>query len=300
MFERTREAIERFKRTLLSRQLGRKELETAVDELGFSLIENEVAVDVVDSITSLVAEKISMEKVERGRRADEIALRTLREHLLTLLEPLEAEPLEYVIARSSRPYIVVFLGINGTGKTTTIAKIAHAIKKRGLKPILAAADTYRAGAIEQLLEHATALRVDIVSQRYDADPAAVARDAIERAKAKSFDAVLIDTAGRMHTKRNLMEELRKIVRVIEPDERMLVVDALTGNDAVLQAREFEREVGIDSVTVAKIDADVRGGVIITLAHEIKKPIRYLGVGQRYEDLVPFRARWFIENLLPRA
>jgi fused signal recognition particle receptor len=194
----------------------------------------------------------------------------------------------------------VFLGINGTGKTTSIAKIAYRLKRRGYKVVLAASDTYRAGAIEQLKEHARKLGVDFVSQKYGADPAAVARDAVDHAISKGLDVVLVDTAGRMHTKRNLMEELDKIIRVSEANERIVVIDALAGNDSVIQALEFDKHVGVDSIFMAKMDADVKGGTLISVAYMLGKPVRYIGVGQSYEDLKEFRLEWVIRNLLPQG
>nr|CCC55644.1 signal recognition particle-docking protein FtsY [uncultured archaeon] len=240
-------------------------------------------------------EALSGLRVRRGHVEEDVTSK-IREVLLSWLRPLEARPLEEDVARR-RPYVMVFLGVNGGGKTTTIAKVAYALKGRGLRPLLAAADTFRAGAIEQLSLHAQRIGVEVVSQGYGADPAAVARDAVERAESRRFDAVLIDTAGRMYTRSRLMDELRKIVEVAGAHERVMIVDALTGNDAVAQAREFEREVGVDSVVVTKADADVRGGVVLTLAYEIRKPIRYLGVGQGYGDLVPFRAEEIADSLL---
>ncbi|HEU16945.1 MAG TPA: signal recognition particle-docking protein FtsY, partial [Nitrososphaeria archaeon] len=237
-------------------------------------------------------------KVRRSHQEEDVEAR-IREVLLSWLKPLEAAPLEDVV-QSKRPYVMVFLGVNGGGKTTTVAKVAHALKGRGLRPLLAAADTFRAGAIEQLSLHAQRVGVEVVSQGYGADPAAVARDAVERATSRRYDVVLVDTAGRMYTKSRLMDELRKIVEVAGAHERVMIVDALTGNDSVSQAKEFDREVGVDSVIVTKADADVRGGVILTLAYELRKPIRYLGMGQGYGDLVPFRADEVVDGLLRPA
>ncbi len=295
MFGKVREALSALREALSTKELSEEDVERALEDLRWRLLEGEVALDAVEGIESALRGVLLGAKVRRGRVEEDVYLR-IKEALLSILRPLEAGPLEDDV-RSRRPYVMVFLGVNGGGKTTTIAKVAYALKSKGLRPLLAAADTFRAGAIEQLSLHAQRIGVDVVSQGYGADPAAVARDAVERAEARRYDAVLIDTAGRMYTKSKLMEELRKIAEVSGAHEKVMIVDALTGNDSVSQAKEFDRWVGVDSVIVTKVDADVRGGVILTLAQELRRPVRYLGVGQGYEDLVPFRAEDVADSLL---
>ncbi|MGB9733258.1 MAG: signal recognition particle-docking protein FtsY [Conexivisphaera sp.] len=298
MFGKLREALSGLRESLTTKELGEGEVSEALEDLKWRLIEGEVAVDAAEGLEAALRDALLGAKVRRSRQEEDVEAR-IREVLLSWLKPLEAAPLEDVV-QSKRPYVMVFLGVNGGGKTTTVAKVAHVLKGRGLRPLLAAADTFRAGAIEQLSLHAQRVGVEVVSQGYGADPAAVARDAVERATSRRYDVVLVDTAGRMYTKSRLMDELRKIVEVAGAHERVMIVDALTGNDSVSQAKEFDREVGVDSVIVTKADADVRGGVILTLAYELRKPIRYLGMGQDYGDLVPFRADEVVDGLLRPA
>ncbi|MGC9178091.1 MAG: signal recognition particle-docking protein FtsY [Conexivisphaera sp.] len=298
MFGKLREALSGLRESLTTKELGEGEVSEALEDLKWRLIEGEVAVDAAEGLEAALRDALLGAKVRRSHQEEDVEAR-IREVLLSWLKPLEAAPLEDVV-QSKRPYVMVFLGVNGGGKTTTVAKVARALKGRGLRPLLAAADTFRAGAIEQLSLHAQQVGVEVVSQGYGADPAAVARDAVERATSRHHDVVLVDTAGRMYTKSRLMDELRKIVEVAGAHERVMIVDALTGNDSVSQAKEFDREVGVDSVIVTKADADVRGGVILTLAYELRKPIRYLGMGQDYGDLVPFRADEVVDGLLRPA
>ena len=196
----------------------------------------------------------------------------------------------------AKPFIILFLGVNGCGKTTTIAKFAHLLRNRGLSVALAAGDTHRAGAIEQLSEHAERIGIKVVAQRYGADPAAVARDGVKYAESHMVDVVIVDTAGRMQTSKNLMYEMSKIIRVVRPDLKIFVGDALTGNDAVSQAREFLNFTDFDGVILTKIDADAKGGAALSITSETGKPIIYMGVGQGYSDLIPFKPNSFIDQL----
>jgi len=199
--------------------------------------------------------------------------------------------------RKKEPYTMVFVGINGTGKTTTIAKVARFFNKKGYSVVLACSDTYRAGSIEQLEEHARRLGIKMVKHKYGADPAAVAYDTISHAKAHGINVVLIDTAGRMQTNRNLMSELEKIKRVVKPDMTVLTVDSLTGNDAVMQAEEFHKSVSIDSTILTKVDADVKGGSALSVTYVTQKPILFIGTGQAYDDLEQFDPEKFVEMIL---
>ncbi|MCX8169528.1 MAG: signal recognition particle-docking protein FtsY, partial [Candidatus Methanomethyliaceae archaeon] len=200
------------------------------------------------------------------------------------------------IIRSKKPFVIMFIGVNGTGKTTTIAKIGKYLMDNGLKVVFACSDTFRAGAEEQLEVHANRLGVKLIKHRYGADPAAVAYDAISYAKSNRIDVVLIDTAGRMQTDRGLMDEMQKIHRVAKPDLTVFVGDALTGNDALNQAQEFNNFVPIDAIVLTKIDADAKGGAAISISHVLRKPIIFLGVGQGYSDLIKFDPEWIIKNI----
>lgn len=225
---------------------------------------------------------------------------SLREILLDVLgtgEELDLLTVAEEKRKSGEPLTIMFVGINGTGKTTTIAKIARFFIEKNYSVVLACSDTYRAGSIEQLEEHANRLGVRLIKHRYGADPAAVAFDAIGHAKSRSIDVVLIDTAGRIQTDKNLMNELGKIKRVVNPDLTLLVVDALTGNDAVMQAEEFNRSVGINGAILTKVDADVKGGSALSVIHVTGKPVLFIGVGQEYNDLKPFKPEGFTEMIL---
>jgi fused signal recognition particle receptor len=199
--------------------------------------------------------------------------------------------------KKGEPFIIVFVGINGTGKTTTIAKVANFFNKKGYSVVLACSDTYRAGSIEQLEEHAKKLGIRMIKHKYGADPAAVAYDTISHAKAYGINVVLIDTAGRMQTNKNLMNELAKIKRVVNPDLTVLTVDSLTGNDAVMQAEEFHKSVGIDATILTKVDADVKGGSALSVTYVTQKPILFIGTGQKYEDLDEFNPEKFVQMLI---
>ncbi|RLE78332.1 MAG: signal recognition particle-docking protein FtsY, partial [Thermoprotei archaeon] len=209
---------------------------------------------------------------------------------------------EYVeeLRVKKRPVVILFLGPNGHGKTTTIAKVAKLLMDRGITVVVAASDTFRAGAIEQVEEHCRRLGIRVVKHRYGADPAAVAYDAILHAKSKGIDVVLIDTAGRMQTDVDLMEEMRKIARVTEPDLKIFVGDALTGNDALDEARKFNEYVGIDCSILTKVDADAKGGAALSIVFATGRPIAYVGTGQGYSDIMKFDPEWFIEKVVGKG
>ncbi len=236
----------------------------------------------------LIDAGVAIEVAERIARACEEGKESLSKALDEILK-------EGRIQVNKKPFVIMVVGINGTGKTTTVAKLAHMFLKQGKKVVLAASDTFRAAAIEQLEEHAKRLGVEVIKHRYGADPAAVAFDAIKHAEAKGIDVVLIDTAGRLHTYAGLMEELRKIKRVAKPDLTLLVVDATTGNDAVEQAKAFAEL--IDGIIVTKFDVDSRGGALISVSFVSNKPIYFLGTGQGYEDLKPFKKKEIIKALV---
>jgi fused signal recognition particle receptor len=236
---------------------------------------------------------------ERKRVTDADGLKeALRQEVTQILLPLEGE----LVLAPEPPTVILVLGVNGVGKTTTIAKLAHLLKQQGKRPLLAAADTFRAAAIEQLEIWAQRAGCDIVRQKQGADPAAVVYDALQAAKARAYDVVICDTAGRLHTKKNLMEELRKIGRIIEreigrdADERLLVIDATTGQNAVNQVREFSDLIGLTGLVVAKLDGTAKGGVMLTVAKEFGLPIKFVGVGEKMADLEPFSAESFAEGM----
>ncbi|AAY80783.1 signal recognition particle [Sulfolobus acidocaldarius DSM 639] len=204
--------------------------------------------------------------------------------------------IEKIRSSGKKPFVIIFFGVNGVGKTTTIAKVVNMLKKNNLSTIIAASDTFRAAAQEQLAYHASKLEVQLIRGKYGADPASVAFDAISFAKSRNIDVVLIDTAGRMHIDSDLVEELKRVLRIAKPDFRILILDSLAGSDALEQARHFENNVGYDAVILTKVDADAKGGIALSLAYELKKPVVYMGVGQNYDDLIPFSPDWFVERI----
>jgi len=239
-------------------------------------------------------------QVKRLEDRKKVVKDSLRSVLLGILTPSEGVGFLELAERKrelKEPFVVVFVGINGTGKTTSIAKVAQLLMKRGYSVVLACADTYRAGSIEQLEEHARRLGVRMIKHVYGSDPAAVAFDAISHARAHGINAVLIDTAGRIQTDRNLMAELGKIKRVVKPDLTVLTVDSLTGNDAVMQAEEFHKSVGVDATILTKTDADIKGGSALSVTYVTKKPVLFIGTGQRYEDLEEFQPERFTDMIL---
>lgn len=303
VFDKLKKAFKKFvenvSSTIVAKELSEEELEPLLEELLMELVECDVAFEAAEAIINGLKEKLVGKRVSRFSDTRKLVVDALKEALEDLLSKayVDKNLIDEVLNRSGEPIKIVFFGVNGVGKTTTIAKFAYMFRKAGVTPVIAAADTYRAGAQEQLRVHAEKIRVPFIGSRYGADPAAVAYDAVEYAKARGYRVVLIDTAGRMHTDSSLMEELRKVVRVVKPDYKILVVDALTGNDAVEQARFFEEAVGVDYIVLTKVDADVKGGTAISLAYAIGKPILYVGVGQKYEDLEKFDPRSIVEKIL---
>jgi fused signal recognition particle receptor len=224
----------------------------------------------------------------------------LKEVILNILTPEKEIDIIKEIKKknaSGLPYIFLFLGINGTGKTTTIAKVAHFLKENTINCVAAASDTFRAGAIEQLSKHMDKVGINVIKHGYKSDPSSVAYDAIEHAKAKEIDVVLIDTSGRQTTNRNLMLEMQKMVRVAQPDLVVFIGDSLAGNDVLYQAREFDRHVGIDANILTKFDADSKGGAALSISFETKKAVLFIGTGQGYNDLEPFNKDLFISSIL---
>jgi fused signal recognition particle receptor len=300
LFDRLRAQFSNFYDRIAKTELKGKDLDTVLDEFQLSLIENDVAVSAADFIGNELREKLK--DAQFGRFTDPRARVKviLQEVLLSLLQKAGQLDIFALIDKKKsvgEPAVLVFIGINGTGKTTSVAKLAHVLQKKGRTVILAASDTYRSGSIEQLEEHARRIGVRVIKHQYGADPAAVAFDAVNYAKAHRINAVLIDTAGRMQNNKNLLEEMRKIVRVTNPDLTILVVDALTGNDAVEQGKVFSEAVKIDGIILAKLDADVKGGSAISLSYIMGKPVAMVGTGQKYDDLEPFQAEAIVKNLI---
>lgn len=301
MFERLRQGLRGIIDRISKTQLSEEDLDPILEDLQLQLISNDVAYEVAYGICAELKKRLKGAPISRFGDKEHMVREALVESIRSVMAT--ASKIDLVKLASSkkgsgRPLIIMFIGVNGTGKTTTIAKVAKLLMDHGLKVILASSDTYRAGAIEQLEEHARRLHLRVVKHTYGADPAAVGFDAVQHATSRGMDAVLIDTAGRMQTNRNLMDELRKIKRVVQPDLTILIVDALTGNDAVQQAEAFDKGVGFDAVILAKVDADAKGGSSLSVPYITGKPIIYVGTGQSYSDLQPFNPDWFAEKILP--
>jgi fused signal recognition particle receptor len=302
MFDRLKQAFSAVTSAIKEKELSDKDLDDVVFNFQMALIESDVAQSVAEALTAEVQKSLTGTRVERSVDPSEVVGERLATVLRSAFDKAGSVDLVANIREKSKngePYTILFLGINGTGKTTSVAKVANFLKKQGLAVVCAAGDTHRPGAIEQLTEHAARLSVKVVSQRYGADPAAVGRDGVLYAKAHHSDCLLIDTAGRMQTNQNLMEEMAKIARVVKPDFRIFVADALTGNDAVSQADLFNQHVGFDGAILTKADADVRGGAALSIVYSTGKPVIFLGVGQSYDDLVPFDTPKFLGSLLGR-
>lgn len=300
MFERLRQGLKRVLDKISKTQLSQEDLDPILEDLQLQLVSNDVAFEVASGICSELKKRLRGASISRFEDRERIVRAALAESIRSVMATTSEVDLIKLASRkgSGRPLTIMFIGVNGTGKTTTIAKVAKLLMDRGFKVILASSDTYRAGAIEQLEEHARRLHLRVIRHTYGADPAAVSFDAVQHAASRGMDAVLIDTAGRMQTNRNLMDELKKIKRVVQPDLTILIVDALTGNDAVQQAEAFDKGVGFDAVILAKVDADAKGGSSLSVPYSTGKPIIYVGTGQGYNDLQPFDPEWFSERILP--
>ncbi len=293
---RTRKSIEEVVKTDKKTTWGIDEgkLDDLLWDLEIGLLESDVAYSVIESIKKDIKEEIRDVSFARSKVSDFVET-VLKNAISHVLKTNDFDFNEF-IEQSKKPVVIMFIGVNGTGKTLSIAKVANQLKKQGKTCVMAAGDTFRAGAIEQLTIHANNLGVKIIKHGHGSDPAAVAFDAIEHAKAKHKDVVLLDTAGRMQTNYNLMDEMAKIKRVAKPDLIIFVGDALSGNDAVEQAKRFNEVVGIDGVILTKVDTDAKGGSSLSIAYTIGKPLLFIGVGQGYDDHIPFNPEWMVENI----
>ncbi|MEM4637846.1 MAG: signal recognition particle-docking protein FtsY [Candidatus Woesearchaeota archaeon] len=276
-------------------QLTEEKFEELFWDLELVLLENNVAVEVIEKIKNDMKKELLSEKISR-KSVNELILTSLKNSIIDLFDIDTIDLIKSIKEKKKKPYIITIIGVNGSGKTTSIAKLTNLFQKNGLKVVLAASDTFRAAAIQQLEEHASKLNVKLIKHDYNSDPAAVAFDAIKYAEAKDIDVVIIDTAGRLHSNTNLMRELEKVVRVCKPDIKIFVGESITGNDCIEQAKEFDKVVGIDAIILAKADVDEKGGAAISVSYVTKKPILYLGTGQSYDDLKEFDPKIIIESL----
>lgn len=286
--------------TFVKKTLTEQKLDEAINELKILLISNDVAVDTAEEICNIIIESLKDQQINRLTSTKNVLFETLRETITEILTPdKEIDLITEIKKKNSQnlPYVTIFLGINGTGKTTTIAKVANFLNNHQITSVAAASDTFRAGAIEQLTKHMNNIGINTIKHEYRSDPASVAYDAIDHAKAKKINVVLIDTAGRQVSNKNLMKEMQKICRVAQPDLKIFIGDSLTGNDILYQAREFDKHIGIDAHILTKLDADAKGGAALSIAFETKKPIMFVGEGQGYDDLKQFDRENFISNIL---
>ena len=300
MFNRLREGLSGFVERISKVELTEENLKPILWDLQLQLIGSDVAVSVAERFCKDLTQRLKGASLGRFEDKTAFVRRALREAIEEILVPKGRINLLELASKKredKQPLTIVFIGINGTGKTTTIGKVTRLLQDHGYSVVLACSDTYRAGAIEQLEEHARRLGVRMIKHQYGSDPAAVGFDAVKYAASRGIESVLIDTAGRMQTNRNLMEQLKKIRRVVDPDLTVLIIDALTGNDAVEQAEMFDRLVGFDAIILTKVDADPKGGVSLSITYATEKPVIYIGTGQGYEDLKPFDSQWFLEKML---
>jgi len=290
-FEKVTSKIQKIK-------ISEKDFEIYSEELEMLLLENNVAVEVAEKIIKKLKEEIIGKELLRKEVEEEI-----KEALREIIKEILVEPFDILtkitdkkLDQAKEPYVILFCGINGTGKTTSIAKITKYLKKRNISCVLAAADTFRAASIEQIKKHGEKLGVKVIANEYGSDPASVGFDAIQYAKKNMINCVLIDTAGRMHTAKNLLKEIEKIVKVCKPDTKIFVGEAIAGNDILEQVRSFDWSIGIDGIILTKADTDEKGGTALSVGYVSKKPILFLGTGQEYEKIEVFDKKKFVGEL----
>jgi fused signal recognition particle receptor len=286
--------IEKIRKKITEKKIEEEDVKDILKDLEMSLISSDVALEASEKIINDLRNNLVGNFIKRGE-IESVVKNSFKDSITEILSVESFDLIEKV--KSKKPFLIVFLGFNGSGKTTSIARVGHLLKKNGLKCVFAAADCFRAASIEQLEEHGRNLGIEIIKHDYGADPAAVIFDAVKHANAKDIDVVLADTAGRSHANINLMDELKKIIRVNNPDLKILVLDALTGNDIYDQCKLFNDAVSVDGLILTKVDVYEKGGAAISASFTIKKPILYLGVGQNYEDLEKFDSDKIVERLL---
>ncbi|MDR0471214.1 MAG: signal recognition particle-docking protein FtsY [Nitrososphaerota archaeon] len=300
MFEKLKSGFKGLVTKVTTTELKTESLTPIVSDFKMSLAENDVAFPVADKICDDLVARLDGVQVKRMEDRKKVVDENLRQVLLeVMLTNQRIDLLQKAEEKRQKkePLTLMFVGINGTGKTTTIAKVARFFQDKKYTVVLAGADTYRAGSIEQLEEHGRRLGVRVIKSTYGGDPAAIAYDTVNHARAHGINVVLIDTAGRMQTNQNLMNELIKVKRVVQPDLTVFTVDSLIGNDAVLQAEEFNKAVGIDATILTKVDADVKGGSALSVTYVTQRPILFIGVGQNYKDLELFNPDKFVNMVL---
>ncbi|MBS3095112.1 signal recognition particle-docking protein FtsY [Candidatus Woesearchaeota archaeon] len=278
--------LDKIKEVASTTKISDKEFDEMFYDFEIALLESNVAYSVVEKIKSDLKKDIANKPVKRSD-IDDMVEKSLKKSILSLFDVESFSLVEKIKGKKEKPFTMVFVGVNGVGKTSTIAKIANYLKKNNLSCVLAAGDTWRAASIEQLEHHANKLGIKIIKHNYGSDPTAVAYDAVSYAKSNHMDAVLIDTAGRQHSNVNLISEMQKIIRVIKPDLKIFIGESITGSDCIEQASSFDNAIGIDGIILSKADIDDKGGAAISIEYIVKKPIIYIGMGQDYDDLKEF-------------
>ncbi|MCH7614715.1 MAG: signal recognition particle-docking protein FtsY [Nitrospinae bacterium] len=285
---KTRKGVQRS----LLQLVGQGHDPAVLEEVEASLLGADVGVRAVDRLMERLRDEVGGDSIQ-----------TLKDTLVEILAPAQSDSIETVIRSGPKPFVILGVGVNGVGKTTSMAKLASRLKRQGLKPLLVAADTFRAGAIEQLEIWGNRIGVDVIKHRQGADPSAVVFDGLAAAKARGIDVVLIDTAGRLHTKVNLMDELKKMKRILDrelpgaPHEVLLTLDGTIGQNSLAQVKQFHEAIGVTGLALAKLDGTSKGGVVVAIAQEFAIPVRLIGVGEQEEDLQDFHAREFADALL---
>lgn len=299
MFDSLKNKFSSLVDSVSQKTISEKDIDKIIWDFQLSLLENDVSLKVAERIAEDIKEKLVGTQISISEKKKNVLKDALADAIRDVLQNGQMDIFKTIDENKAKgmPTILLFVGFNGTGKTTTIAKLAHILRNKKYSCIIAAADTFRAGSIEQLEKHAQNVGVRVIKQGYGADPAAVGFDAVQHAKARNIDVVLIDTAGRVETNKNLMDEMRKIVRVTKPNLIVFIGDALGGNAVVEQAEKFN-DVGIDCSILTKVDADARGGAALSISYATKKPILFIGLGQGYDDLVLFDPEWMVNRLVP--
>ena len=298
MFDKLRKTLKGVTKSIVEKDLTKSDIDDILDTLELSLLQSDVAIEVIESINESLKRRLVGTKVGK-KEVGKFVKGALRESISAQFEDDAIDVIEQIRRKNAAglPYLIVFLGINGTGKTTTLAKFAYLLKQNRITVTVAASDTFRAGAIEQIKEHTDNLQIKLIAQNYNSDPAAVARDAMLYARSHKVNCVLVDTAGRIQTSSNLMQQIEKITKVTNPDLKIFVGDSLAGNDVVSQAREFYRYTKFDCSILTKNDADAKGGAALSIAKVTSRPILFLGVGQEYPDLQRFSKENFLDTIL---
>ena len=297
MLDKVKNAVSNISKIAVEKQISEKELDRVMENLTIELLESEIPFDLVEQISENIKKQMIDKKFARSDEFKEIIKSEFTKTIKEIFQKVEdVDLIQLINSKESKPFKILIVGINGSGKTTTVAKIGHLLKENNISSAIVAGDTFRSGAIEQIKEHADRLELKLISQKYGSDPAAVARDGVEYSKTHNIDAVIIDTSGRVQTNSNLMQEVLKIKNVVNPDFTVFIGDSLAGNDLVSQTHEFFKFTDFNGSILTKVDADVKGGAILSILSETGKPIIYIGTGQEYKDLEKFNEKRFLSGL----